>query len=685
MKSALTFLILICMIAACENPDSKNPGAENPFFPKFNEAIRYNKVTNDHIKQYVDYILNESEAVLEQIRKEESPDFKNVFVAYDRVVNDLEKASNNSFLFYWVSTDSLAREQGLASYQQVDSMMNSLSSDAKLFAQMKKVAASAEYTSLGEVEKNLVDDVILHFQHAGVDLDAERLEKFKKLKAEISDLSSQYSINMNTANEILEISEAEAEGIPENFLNKYGSPEEGYKIPVIPATRQPVLNNARMEKTRKSYMMQYQNRAADKNLPILDELVRKRYELAQLMDFRSYAAYTTSMKMSKNPENVWNFLDDLIERSGEKAEKDHETLKKQRNKEKGIRSDAAVNPWDIAYYRNQILKNEYDVDQEQVRSYLPVDKCLAGLIDLYGELLDLKIIQVKDPAVWYKDVLLYEVYKDDALKGRFYLDLYPRPHKESWFYGVEIAPGFLTDDGYEVPVCMLLGNFTAPTETTPSLLSFGELNTLFHEFGHIMENMNYDGKYATQSGSKEDFGEAMSQIFENWIWDYDILSSFAAHYETGEVFPREVFGNMEKAKNITSGIDAQRSLASCVYDMVLYDKYDPARPIDTDELWREIDKMIAVPQYIEGSHPQASWIHINTHPTYYYGYLWAEVYAQDMFTRFKEQGLRDTKTGVRYRELVLSNGTQRDILPQVEEFLGRKSNNEAYIKSLGLE
>ncbi len=350
-----------------------------------------------------------------------------------------------------------------------------------------------------------------------------------------------------------------------------------------------------------------------------------------------------------------------------------------------MKSNAPVNPWDIAYLRNQILINEYNVDQELVRSYLSMDRCLSGMIEIYEELLDLKIVQVKDPAVWYEDVLLYEVFENDKLKGRFYLDLYPRPNKESWFYGVEINPGCLTTEGYEVPTCMLLGNFTGPTETTPSLISFGELNTLFHEFGHIMANMTYNGKYASQSGSKEDFSESMSQIFENWLWDYDILGSFAVHYETGEVLPREVFDNMEKAKNVTSGLDAQRSLESCVYDMVLYDKYDPANPVNTDELWKEIDKKLVVPAYIEGTHPQANWIHINTHPTYYYGYLWAEVYAQDMFTVFKENGLRDSKTGVRYRDLVLSNGTQRDIMPAVEEFLGRKSNNEAYIRSLGLE
>ena len=199
-----------------------------------------------------------------------------------------------------------------------------------------------------------------------------------------------------------------------------------------------------------------------------------------------------------------------------------------------------------------------------------------------------------------------------------------------------------------------------------------------------MDNMSYNGEFANQADSKEDFGEAMSQIFENWIWDYDMLSTFARHYESGEVLPRLLFDNMLNSRNITSDLNAQGSLRNCIYDMILYDSFDPAAPLQTDDLWKKIDQQMAVPMYVEGTHPQANWIHINTHPTYYYGYLWAEVFAQDMFTVFEKNELTDTETGKRYRELILANGSQRDILETVEEFLGRPSNNEAYIRSLGL-
>ncbi len=683
MKSALTLIFLMAMVACNQSAGPGEGSNGNPFFNELNEAVQYGDVSHEDITQYAELTLTQIDLTLDGIRGVESPGFDNVFVPFDNVINDLMKASSSCFMFYWVSPDSMSRTKGLEGYMLLDSLSSSLTSDAGIYKQMLSFSETADYAQLEGHRKVFVDDVMQSFEHAGVNLDPRKLAKFKELKSEISDLSSQYSINMNTANEVLKLDEAGVAGLTENFKESY-KVEGGYEIPVMPATRRPVMNNAANEVTRKAFLVKYSNRGWEKNLDILADMVSKRHELALLMDYDSYATYTTSRKMSRNPEAVWGFLNDLIDRAGEKAQVDLETLKLYKNQVLGCNCDDMVNPWDRAYYRNQLLISKFKVDHELIREYLPMEQCLAGMLSIFEECLGLEYRRVENPSVWHEDVLLYEVLEDGAVTGRFYLDLFPRPNKESWFYGVEIAPGKLTTDGQEVPTCMLLGNFPAPTENLPSLISHDELSTLFHEFGHIMDNMSYKGEFAWQAGTKEDFAEAMSQIFENWIWDYDILSTFARHYETGEVLPRELFDNMFSAKNITSGLDAMGSLRSCVYDMILYDKYDPAKELDTDELWRKIDKKMDLPMYVEGTHPQASWIHINTHPTYYYGYLWAEVYAQDMFTVFKEKGLTDTETGKRYRRLILANGTQRDLVEAVEDFLGRPSNNEAYIKSLGL-
>lgn len=685
MKLTFTILLTVLFISCTPEDKTISMSMDNPFNVQLNQPIDYANVTGDAVDEYISVAIEQAKLGVDEIKNQKELTFENTFTAFDKVLNNTSKAYSNAHMMFWTSPDSIVRARGLEGYQKMIPLFTDFYSDKGLFNQFKKFSESEDYQKLVEHRKILVDDTLKGFEESGVNLNEEDLKKYKKLNEEVSELTSQYSTNMNTATLSVIVDEKGAEGLPESFKDKYKTEDGTYEIPVMNSTRGPVMQNAKSEATRKEFTTKYANRGAEKNLVILDSLVSKRYQIGQVMGYKSYAEYNVNSKMAKTPEIVWSFINDLIDRSKEKAITDHEVLKAARNKELNIQSTEAVNPWDISYYNNQILKNKYKVDGEKVREYLPMKESIEGMLAMYQQLLGFEFKKVENPSVWHEEVEMYQVYEGDVLRGVFYLDLFPRPNKESWFYGVGLTEGRLTKEGYEVPVKMLLGNFTRATDKLPSLLSYGELNTLFHEFGHIMDGVSYEGEFSAQAGSKRDFAEAMSQIFENWIADYDILSSFAKHYETGEVFPKELFDNMKESKNLSSGMGAQRSLRSCLYDLNLYDKYDPKVGLDTDELWRQIDKeMGVIPRYIEGTHPQGSWIHINTHPVYYYGYLWSEVYAQDMFTEFEKNGLLDAETGIRYRKLILANGTQRDIVEAVEEFLGRPSNNKAYIKSLGL-
>jgi thimet oligopeptidase len=686
-KSVILFSIILIIFVGCSrSTDSTEKKSNNPFLVDLNVPIDYANVSATDIEEYANLTLNEVVTDIESIKNENSATFNNVFSRMDGIINKVNIASSNCFMLYWVSPDSLSRLKGFAGYQLLDSLSTSIYSDKVLYNKMQTFSSSESYLQLKGHRKKFVDDIIISFKQSGVNLDEEQLLKFKNLTKEITHLTSNYSDNMNASNEILILNEHGAEGLPENFKDTYKVGETKYEIPIINATRRPVLNNAKYEKTRRAYYYKFYNRASDKNLDILDSLVQKRHELAKIMGYESYAAYNLNPKMAKNPEAVWRFINDLIFMSKEKARSDIEILKNMKNNDLGNGKNKTLQPWDIYFYNNQILKLQFQVDHEKIREYLPMEQCLEGVFTIYQELLGLEFRKVKIPSVWHEEVEMYEVYEKDNLKGRFYLDLFPRPNKETWFYGVGLTAGRATEKGYVVPVAMLLGNFTKPTESLPSLLSHSELSTLFHEFGHIVNGMSYHGEFSFQSDSKSDFAEAMSQIFENWIWDYDMLSSFARHFETGEVLPKETFDNMLKAKNLNSGLSTLISLRKCVYDMNLYDKYNPEIPVNTDDIWKNIDEEFDVmPMHVDGTHVQASWIHINTHPVYYYGYLWSEVYAQDMFTEFKKNGLKNQETGMKYRKLILANGTQRNIVEAVEEFLGRPSNNEAFIMSLGLD
>jgi thimet oligopeptidase len=688
IKLTLLFLTALCLSFTSEtNIEKSELSQDNPFKVTLNQPIAYENVTAHHIEEYVNVTMDNAKKELSKIKSLNPLSFENTFGNYDCINNELGKAYNNAFMLYMVSNDSLTRAKGLEGSQKISALFTDVGSDKKLFEKFQSFANSEESKTLNNIQKSLVTNVIEGFKLSGVNLNSTDLETYKSLSKEINKLTSQYSINMNSAKEILVLNEQEADGLPENFKDKYRLDTGGYEIPVINATAGPVMSNAKNEKVRKDFAVKQGNIGADKNLVILDSLVSKRHQLANLMGYPTYASYNLKPKMAKTPEIVWDFINGLVKESKAKVIKDIETLKTFRNSvENTPDNDSPLNPWDVSYYSNQLLKTQYQVDYEKMRDYLPIEACLEGMFNLYQELLGFEFKKIPNPSVWDESVELYEVYENTKLRGRFYLDLYPRPNKESWFYGVGLTSGSQTKNGYELPSAMLLGNFTKPTDKLPSLLSFRELSTLFHEFGHIVNYMSYEGNYSILSRPKSDFAEAMSQIFENWIDDYSILSSFAKHYKTGEVFPKALFDSKKSAKNVNSGMGAQRSLRNCIYDMNLYDKYSPENPIDTDQLWQDIDTQMGLTSnYIEGTHPQANWIHINTHPVYMYGYLWSRVYAQDMFTVFEENGLRNTETGIKYRKLILGNGGQRDVVKAVEEFLGRPSNNKAYIKSLGLE
>ncbi|MGN6417427.1 MAG: M3 family metallopeptidase [Pseudobacter sp.] len=653
---------------------------------ELNVPVDFAKVTSEHPKDYARQTLAGVETLLATLKKQPSVTFDNVFGAMDDVYNRLYIASTNCYTLFWVSNDSATRANGYSAYQELDSMTTSISSDSAVYAKMTGFKSSGAYNALAGHRKLMVDDMIQRFERSGVNLKPADLQRFQALTKEINNLSADFSSNMNAAKVTLTLDEKSTAGLPADFKNNYKVSEGKYEIPVSGATRETFMSSAIEEESRKAFYMKFYNIAADKNLRILDSLVKKRYELAKIMGYNSFAAYNLVPKMAKDPQTVWAFLNNLKTTVEGKAKADYKELEELKKTDLKTASNVQLNPWDIGYYKNQLLKTKYQVDYEGLKDYFPMEDCLKGMLNMYQTLLGLEFRKVKDPSVWDKEVDMYEVYEDNKLKGRFYMDLYPRPNKETWFYGIPMVPGRATDKGYEIPVAMLLGNFSRPTKTQPSLLSLQELNTMFHEFGHIMNSMAWHGEFSSQFNSKDDFGEAMSQMFENWLWDYEMLSSISRHYKTGEKLPKDLFDKMQKAKNLSSGYGAMIQLRRCFYDMNLYDKYDPAAPVNTDKLWQDIDQQIGFPGlYVAGTHQQASWIHINTHPVYMYGYLWSEVYAQDMFSIFEKNGLLDPATGKRYRELILANGTQRDIVEAVDEFLGRKSDNKAYLKSLGLE
>lgn len=368
LMKQLNYIVLLAIVVGCSNPgDTTEKLTNNPFLHELNVPVDYANVSSDDIEDYSNYTLQNVNERIELIRKEKNPTFNNVLIAMDDIYSEINIASNNCFMLYWVSPDSLSRVKGLAGYQLMDSLSTGIYSDKEIYSKIQSFNATESYKELKGTKKNLVDDMIIRFNQSGVNLDEESLLKFKDLSNEINELTSSYSNNMNASSEVLILDEQGAAGLPENFKNTYKSEEGTYEIPIMNANRRPVMNNAKNEATRRAYYFKYYNRAADKNLDILDELVQKRYELARIMGYESYAAYNLVPKMAKDPETVWNFINDLIERAKGKAATDIETLKDMKKKDPENSKHKSLQPWDISYYNNQILKSKFKVDHEKIK------------------------------------------------------------------------------------------------------------------------------------------------------------------------------------------------------------------------------------------------------------------------------------------------------------------------------
>ena len=314
-----------------------------------------------------------------------------------------------------------------------------------------------------------------------------------------------------------------------------------------------------------------------------------------------------------------------------------------------------------------------------------MERVVSGLFDLYQELFVMEFRQVENPSVWHKDVTMYEMYDSGSgnLIGHFYLDLFPRANKYQHAAQFDVRSAKLYLNGRQTPVAALVCNFPKPTADEPSLLPHDDVETFFHEFGHLLHALLNRGELEGLSVPR-DFVEAPSQMLENWVWQKASLQRFARHFKTGETIPDDLVERMIAAKNLNSGVNALQQVYYAILDLTLHDGYSPDDNRSTTDIVRDLQNEITLYPYQEDTHFQASFGHLYGYAAAYYGYMWSKVYAQDMFSVFEENGILDTETGMRYRRIILEKGGTEDPLELVKAFLGREPSNEAFMRSLGL-
>ncbi|MDE2143652.1 MAG: Zn-dependent oligopeptidase, partial [Elusimicrobia bacterium] len=613
--------------------------------------------------------------------------FDNTVWALDRAMYDLSDLSAADTFLEQVSTSAAVRDAG----NQCEVLLSQFGVDVfsreDLYQAMKDYAAKKE--PLKGEDARLLDKTLLDFRRSGLELPAKTRDEVRAIRKRLAELEAGFGKNINESKDYALFSKAQLEGVPADLAARLERVGDQYKVGVDYPTYFPFMENARDPNARRILEKKFDNRAVRLNLPIFQEALRLRLKAARLLGYASHADFADEPNMAKDPKTINAFLSRLQKDLKPLGVEELEVLRAFKRAMEGRASDGVIHAWDWRYYDDLLRKTKYDVDSEKVREYFPADLVVEQMLDVYQKLLSVRFRQIPDGLTWYPDVRLYEI--TDAAGGPplgyFYMDLFPREGKYSHAAAFQLVTGrLLTDGTYQKPVSAIVANLNKATADKPALLNHDEVETLFHEFGHIMHQTLTKAKYGRFSGSNvaRDFVEAPSQMLENWVWDPSVLQSLSGYYKDhSKKLPKELLDKMLAAKNADVGLINLRQLVFGTVDMAYH---GPRPPADTTKTYARVQKDVGLIPMSGGTHPEASFGHLmGGYDAGYYGYLWSKVYAQDMFSVFKTEGLMNPLVGRRYREEILEKGSSRDEMDSLKAFLGREPNETAFLESIGLK
>lgn len=647
--------------------------------------INFSAYTIDFVEEKQQTIVSETEKTLEKLISEDTPlTFEDTFLLYDQLFGHFYNEFLPIYLLSNTSPDESLQKKCLEVVQFLSNYSDELQLNEKLYQKLKKYSLTESAKALPDVEKRLIKRTIKEFEKNGFQLDVKEREIFKSFRFKLNELEQKFQQNIALHQYERLISEEEAEGLPDYYKKERKVEPNLYKLTLDMPSYQPFMRYAKSSKLREELYMAYSNRAKDTNLPILKEIILLRQQLAAILGYKNYADYSIEDKMAGSSLSVLNFLQNIRSKVVGKAKQDLNLLERFKDKVFPELAGEKIKPWDTAFVNNIILEEDFKINSQEVMKYFEINAVFGGVFQICEALFGIKIEETQ-LEVWHEDVKSYSIKENGKVLGYFYLDNFPRERK----YGHAACFGLSKfGDLYNkeaVQLVALVCNFPKPTAERPSLLTFSQVETVFHEFGHLLHKVLSTSRYYSFHGTNvvRDFVEVPSQLFENWVHDYDCLKLFGKHFETGEVFPEHLFYKIQASRMLGSGLFTLQQLVYGYFDFNLHYLNVSEENLDTTELFKKCYEAMSLFPYIDGVHIEASFGHLMGYSAAYYGYLWSLVYAEDMFSVFKKEGMLNREVGQRYREIVLSAGNDVDAIFIIEKFLRRSPNEEAYLESIG--
>ena len=598
---------------------------------------------------------------------------ENTLTLYDEILIQLDAAGDQAGLMAIVHPDKSLREAADKVTQKVSSFGTALSLnrgvyDALSALDMKSADAATRYY----VERTLRD-----FRLSGVDKDEATRARITALRDELVLIGQEFDKNIRSDVRTVTAKDAtELEGLPADFISRHKPDANG----VVTLTTDypdalPVFTYAKDEGLRKRMYIAYNNRAYPQNIDVLNRLISRRYELANLIGYTTWADYITANKMIGNARNASDFIDKIVNASEAKAKREYDALLKR--KQQDVPGATVVNAWEKSYWSELLRRSNYNFDSQQVRPYFSYANVKKGVLDVTSKLFGLTFKQVQNAPVWYPDVECWEMFEKGKLIGRFYLDMHPREDKFKHAAEFVVRTGVLDR---QIPEATLVCNLPGGDANDPGLMEHDDVVTFFHEFGHLIhELLAGRQRWVGIAGisTEQDFVEAPSQMLEEWAWDPKTLATFAKHYKTGEPIPAELVKQMKRASEFGKALGVRRQMIYAKLSLSIYDR-DP-KLVNTDTMVSQLTKQYEPFPFVEDTHFQTAFGHLDGYSAVYYTYMWSRVIAKDLFSQFdKSNLLAPGDAALRYRTKILARGGSAPARVLVEDFMGRPVDFKAY-------
>ena len=628
------------------------------------DVTAFEKIENDRLAEA-------QKAIVQLVAVKEARTIDNTLVPFDEAIHQLGSAQYFAGLMQQVHPDATLRDHATEMVRKASAAATALT----LNHQVYEALSALDVSQADAATRYYVQRQLLEFKLAGVDKDEATRNRLKKLQDDLTEQQSIFDRNISDGQKtVLVNSVSELNGMPQDYIDRHKPGADGkIRITTEYPDILPALKFARNDDLRRRLYQAFLTRAYPKNLEVLKQMMQTRYEIAQLLGYNSWADYNAADKMILNGTHIADFIQQVDTAAKPVAKREFTMLLEQARK---INPNATqIGDYESQYLQEQVRRADYNFDSQSVRPYFPFDNVKKGILDTAAKLFQLEFRQEPGTPAWDPAVETWDVYEQDKMTGRFYLDLHPRPGKYSHAEMVPVLDGIR---GKQLPEGILVCNFPAPTADDPGLMEYNDVITFFHEFGHLMHWILSSQQWAGISGltMESDFVEAPSQMLEEWMRSPQVLASFAHHYKTGEPIPAELVERMNRASAFGRGtlVATQNSYTAISYDLY---KGKP-QAIDPDAIAQQDTRRYTLFSPTAGTHMYASFSHLGGYSSAYYTYLWDKVIAEDFFMQFDQKNLLAGDTPMRYRRVVLEPGGSMSANDLVKNFLGRPQNMTAF-------